>query len=42
MDNLRLILFFSLAFILLLLWQAWHEDYGQLPQSAAVTKDSTV
>ena len=31
MDNLRLILFFSLAFILLLLWQAWNEDYGPKP-----------
>jgi YidC/Oxa1 family membrane protein insertase len=28
MDNLRLILFFALAFIGLLLYQAWMEDYG--------------
>ncbi|MES9833475.1 MAG: membrane protein insertase YidC [Candidatus Thiodiazotropha sp. DIVDIV] len=28
MDNLRLILFFTLAFIGLLLYQAWQEDYG--------------
>ncbi len=28
MDNLRLILFFALAFIGLLLYQAWVEDYG--------------
>ncbi|MCG8427925.1 MAG: membrane protein insertase YidC [Chromatiales bacterium] len=31
MDNIRLILFFSLAFILLMLWQAWNEDYGPKP-----------
>ena len=31
MDNLRLILVFSLAFILLLLWQAWQQDYGPKP-----------
>ncbi|MET0118201.1 MAG: membrane protein insertase YidC [Sedimenticola sp.] len=42
MDNLRLILFFSLAFILLLLWQAWNEDYGPKPvqQSAAVSSET--
>ena len=40
MDNLRLILFFSLAFILLLLWQAWNQDYGQPHRSAPVAKDS--
>jgi len=39
MDNLRLVLIFSLAFILLLLWQAWQEDYG--PQApAAVTEQA--
>ena len=32
MDNLRLLLFFTLAFILLLLWQAWEKDYGQPPE----------
>ncbi len=31
MDNLRLLLVFTLAFILLLLWQAWNQDYGQPP-----------
>jgi YidC/Oxa1 family membrane protein insertase len=31
MDNIRLILFFVLAFVGLLLYQAWQEDYG--PQS---------
>jgi len=38
MDNLRLILFFSLAFILMLLWQAWEEDYGTKPQVTATTQ----
>ncbi len=28
MDNLRLILFAALAFVLFLMWQAWQEDYG--------------
>jgi len=36
MDNLRLILIFSLAFIILLLWQAWNEDYGPKPQQETV------
>lgn len=35
MDNIRLILFFALAFILLALYQAWQEDYGTAPQTAA-------
>ncbi|MCW8891434.1 MAG: membrane protein insertase YidC, partial [Sedimenticola sp.] len=35
MDNLRLILFFSLAFILMMIWQAWEEDYGPKPQAVA-------
>jgi hypothetical protein len=30
MDNLRLIRFFTLAFLGLLLYQAWQQDYGQL------------
>jgi len=32
MDNLRLILLFSLAFIVLLLWQEWNKAYGPNPQ----------
>jgi YidC/Oxa1 family membrane protein insertase len=28
MDNLRLILFFALALVSLMLWNAWQEDYG--------------
>ncbi len=35
MDNIRLILFFALAFISLALYQAWQDDYGTLPQAAA-------
>ncbi len=35
MDNLRLILVFSLVLVSLLLWQAWQEDYG--PSSNAST-----
>ena len=38
MDNLRLILFFALAFIGLLLYQAWIEDYGTQPTSSEVTE----
>ena len=38
MDNLRLILFFSLAFILMLLWQAWEEDYGPKTETAVSTQ----
>lgn len=35
MDNFRLILFFALAFVLLLIYQAWMEDYGPRPQVVA-------
>lgn len=31
MDNQRLILFFALAFILFLTWEAWQADYGPQP-----------
>ena len=37
MDNLRLFLFMGLALVLLLLYQAWMQDYGPRPQPAAVT-----
>jgi len=33
MDNLRFILFFSLAIVLLLIYQAWVEDYGSIGSS---------
>jgi YidC/Oxa1 family membrane protein insertase len=35
MDNLRLILFFSLAFLGLLIYQAWQQDYGVPAQREA-------
>ncbi len=28
MDNVRLLLFIALAFVLLMIWQAWDQDYG--------------
>lgn len=31
MENLRLLLTVSLAFVGLMLWQAWQQDYGQQP-----------
>jgi len=40
MDNQRTILFFGLSFVLLLLWQAWQEDYvypKATPNSAPVS-----
>ncbi|MGE5153855.1 MAG: membrane protein insertase YidC [Bdellovibrio bacteriovorus] len=33
MDNLRLVLVFSLAIVLLLIYQAWMQDYGSVPAS---------
>ena len=39
MDNQRILLFFALSFVLLLLWQAWQQDYGQklpAPQTAGI------
>ena len=39
MDNQRLFLFVALSFVMLLLWQAWIEDYGpasQVTDSAGV------
>jgi YidC/Oxa1 family membrane protein insertase len=36
MDNLRLLLFFSLAIVLLLIYQAWVEDYGPVSEPAEV------
>ncbi len=31
MENKKLILYMALAFVLLLIWQAWQEDYGAKP-----------
>jgi YidC/Oxa1 family membrane protein insertase len=43
MDNQRLFLFVALSFVLLLLWQAWMEDYGPAPEPEppAATADAT-
>ena len=35
MDNQRLFLFVALSFVVLLIWQAWMEDYGPAPQEVA-------
>jgi YidC/Oxa1 family membrane protein insertase len=35
MDNQRLFLFVGLSFVMLLLWQAWMEDYGPVPPAEA-------
>lgn len=37
MDLQRLLLFVALSFVLLLLWEAWQEDYGRGPQPAPTT-----
>ena len=34
MDNVRLFLFMALAFLGMLLWQAWHEDYAPAPATS--------
>jgi len=41
MDNLRLILVFSLALVSLLLWQAWQEDYGSSSNPATASAPSS-
>jgi YidC/Oxa1 family membrane protein insertase len=44
MDNVRLILILALAFVLMLLWQAWERDYGYRAaalQVAAPTAEAT-
>ncbi len=40
MDNLRLILFAALGFVLLSLWQAWQMDYGRRPAVTATSEKS--
>ena len=37
MDNQRLFLFVALSFVVLLLWQAWMEDYGPKPLAEGPT-----
>lgn len=40
MDNLRLVLFFTLAAVLLLLYQAWVQDYGPIGTSSAEAQNT--
>jgi YidC/Oxa1 family membrane protein insertase len=40
MDNVRLILFMALAFLGMLLYQSWQEDYGPVQQAAAEDETS--
>jgi YidC/Oxa1 family membrane protein insertase len=42
MENLRPILWLSLAFVLFLMWQAWNQDYGVRPQPTAPQMNDTV
>jgi YidC/Oxa1 family membrane protein insertase len=42
MENLRPILWLSLAFVLFLMWQAWNQDYGVQPEPPAVQTTDTV
>ena len=37
MENQRIILFFALSFVLLLIWQSWQKDFGEQPQSEQAT-----
>jgi YidC/Oxa1 family membrane protein insertase len=39
MDNFRLVLFITLAFIVLLMYQAWSQDYGAKPQPLPPAQD---
>jgi YidC/Oxa1 family membrane protein insertase len=39
MDNFRLVLFITLSFIVLLMYQAWLQDYGPKPQPAPPAQD---
>ncbi|MCU7842232.1 MAG: membrane protein insertase YidC [Candidatus Thiodiazotropha sp. (ex Monitilora ramsayi)] len=41
MDNIRLILFFTLAFLGLMLYQAWQQDYGIPAQTASQQQGAT-
>ncbi|HHH36466.1 MAG TPA: membrane protein insertase YidC [Gammaproteobacteria bacterium] len=41
MDNQRVILFFVLSFVLLLMWQAWQEDYGTSPGEPASSRTAS-
>ena len=41
MDNQRLFLFVALSFVILLLWQAWVEDYGPPPAEVSESAPAT-
>ncbi len=41
MENQRLLLFFALAFVLLLIWQQWQADYGPQPGTPAAPTAQT-
>jgi len=41
MDNQRIILFFSLSFVLLLLWQAWQDDFSTDPAINTIATEQT-
>jgi YidC/Oxa1 family membrane protein insertase len=41
MDNQRVFLIAAIAFVGMLIWQAWLEDYGQTPASTPATTAST-
>ena len=40
-DNKRLILLMALGFVLLLIWQAWQQDYGAQSKLATTATDNT-
>ncbi|WP_295444628.1 membrane protein insertase YidC [uncultured Thiodictyon sp.] len=42
MENIRLVLVVSLAVVLLLIYQAWVHDYGQMPKETAVNRSDPV
>ena len=37
MDTIRFILVLSLALVVMLLWDAWHKDYGNYPPTQAIS-----
>ncbi|MBT4837868.1 MAG: membrane protein insertase YidC [Methylococcales bacterium] len=41
MDNQRVFLFVALSFVLLLIWQAWEEDYGPKPVPSVINNQSS-
>ena len=42
MDTQRILLFFALSLVLLLIWQAWIEDYGAKPEPARQVQQSDI